>query len=189
MNPARGRGRPGEPTRGWKPGASVSVRVTFLEMLAPPGTPPAPPAGAELRRVTEPNVGLYRELYDAVGRDWYWVERLRMEDGQLAALLGDDRVELYVLEAGGERAGFAELDRREARTVRLAYFGLLPAFIGRGLGRWFLRATVDRAWAAGGVDRLWVDTCTLDHPRALAGYEAAGFRVFRTLDKPFIIPW
>lgn len=172
-----------------KPGDTVPVTVTFLEMRAPPAGPPLPPApaGAEATREERPSVAFYRELYDAVGREWHWVDRKRLGAGELGAILGDPAVEVHVLRVEGEVAGFAELDRRTPGEVRLAYFGLLPAFIGRGLGWWFLRWAVQRAWSYA-PERVWVDTCTLDHPRALALYEAAGFRAYDTLEKRFTIP-
>ena len=95
---------------------------------------------------------------------------------------------LFVLRVDGQEAGYAELDRSEPGEVRLMYFGLMPGFIGRGLGRWFLRWAVARAWSYA-PGRVWVDTCTLDHPRALGNYEAAGFRRYGERVKEFEIPW
>ena len=81
---------------------------------------------------------------------------------------------MFVLYAGGEPAGYAELDRRSAPDIELAYFGLLPEFIGRTLGPWLLHWAIDAAWARE-PQRLWVHTCSLDHPRAIALYQRAGF--------------
>ena len=75
-------------------------------------------------------------------------------------------------------AGFAELERAADGSVEMVYFGLLPDFVGRGVGRAFLDAVVGRAWDSG-TTRVWLHTCTLDHPRALANYLAGGFRVVR----------
>ena len=75
-------------------------------------------------------------------------------------------------------AGFAELERATDGSVEIVYFGLLPEFIGRRVGRPFLEAIVGRAWD-GGTTRVWLHTCTLDHPRALTNYLAGGFRVVR----------
>jgi GNAT superfamily N-acetyltransferase len=174
---------------GLEAGDVVQVTVTFLEMLQPPAEPlpPAPP-GASVEHVVAPSVEQYRQLYELVGRDWYWVDRRRMPDVALRELLEDPRVEVHVLKVDGQAAGFAELDRAEPGEVRLMYFGLAPGFIGRGLGRWFLRWAVDRAWSLG-PGRVWLDTCTLDHPRALGNYEAAGFQQYGSLVKEFVIPW
>ncbi|HET9983196.1 MAG TPA: GNAT family N-acetyltransferase [Longimicrobiales bacterium] len=166
----------------------VRVTVTFLEMTEPPRAPAPPaPAGATVRHVPHPPAELYRRLYDEVGRDWFWLDRRPLSDAELRALIHAPGIELHVLELDGEMAGYAELDFSRPGEVRLMYFGLVPRFIGKGLGRWFLRWAVDRAWSTG-PRRVWVDTCTLDHPRALATYEAAGFRAFRTLEKDVTLP-
>ncbi len=94
-----------------------------------------------------------------------------------AVVLQDDRVEIYLLQVQGQPAGFAELDRRTATEVELAYFGLFPAFIGRGLGKYFLEWTIRQAWT-GDTQRVWVHTCDLDHPAALPNYLRAGFQVY-----------
>ena len=172
-----------------KAGDVVQVTVTFLEMLQPPADPvPPAPAGVSVQHVVAPAVDYYRRLYDRVGHDWHWVDRQRLSDQALAELLGDPRVEVHVLQVDGQEGGFAELDRAEPGEVRLMYFGLAPEFIGRGLGRWFLRWAVDRAWSYG-PKRVWLDTCTLDHARALPNYEAAGFRTYGSLVQEFTIPW
>jgi len=77
----------------------------------------------------------------------------------------------------GTPAGYFELEMQAGGNVEIVYFGLLPQFIGRGLGGALLTATVERAWALG-AHRVWVHTCSLDHPNALPGYQARGFRVF-----------
>ena len=90
-------------------------------------------------------------------------------------------IEIYVLYIDGVPAGFAELARSGAET-ELAYFGLLPAFIGRGIGGWLLRWSIARAWSTG-PPRLWVHTCTLDHPRALGVYQQAGFAIYHRQER------
>ena len=163
-----------------KPGAVVDVTVTYLEMLEPPraSAPPAPP-GVEVRTLVSVPAVVYRRLYGAVGREWHWVDRHALSDAELEAQVNDPDVEIDVLEVEGVEAGYAELDRHTPGEIRVVYFGLAPAFIGRGLGKWFLRWTIERAWSYG-PRRVHLDTCTLDHPRALGNYEAAGFRRYDT---------
>jgi GNAT superfamily N-acetyltransferase len=165
------------------PGKLRSV-ITYLEMLAPPwgeGPPPdvRPPApGIRVEVLSNPPVSDYRSLYDAVGEAWLWWERRVMSDADLAAVLSDPAVEVRVLRAGDAVSGYSELDRRRAGEVEIAYFGLTPAFIGGGLGRYLMEATLRAAWA-GETERVWVHTCTEDHPKALAFYQRAGFRAYR----------
>jgi GNAT superfamily N-acetyltransferase len=75
-------------------------------------------------------------------------------------------------------AGYFELRQHQDRSVEIAYFGLLPAFIGRGWGKYLLTRAVESAWQLG-TDRVWLHTCTLDHPAALSNYLKRGFRPFR----------
>lgn len=163
--------------------ATVETTVTSLEMLERPSRAAThPPAGrpVALVRANPPTVPFYRWLYDRVGEDLTWTARRLLPDSELAAIVTDPAVEVYVLHVGGVPAGYGELDRRAGGgTVELAYFGLLPEFIGRGYGRYLLDAVVDLAWGAGPCQRLWVHTCDLDHPRAIGTYQRAGFRPFR----------
>ena len=158
----------------------IATLVTYLEMRAPPDRPPAaPPADpVEVRQAVAPTVSFYRYLYDAIGRDWTWLERKRLSDLALAEIIRDPRVEVHVLWVDGVPAGYVELDGRAPPDLEIAYFGLVPEFVGRGLGRYLLDWAVDRAWRRG-PRRLWVHTCDLDHPRALPVYEKAGFRVYQ----------
>jgi GNAT superfamily N-acetyltransferase len=157
----------------------IETVVTYLEMTEPPPRVPLPPPRAriEVRRAGRPTMGFYRYLYDAIGADWLWYERKLLDDGQLAAIVHDPKVEVNVLWADGVPAGLAELDFREPPDVALAYFGLLPDFIGQHLGRFLLDWAVHHVWRAR-PRRLWVHTCDLDHPRALGVYQGAGFRIY-----------
>ncbi len=171
-------------------GTPTEVTVTFLEMRSPPeGGAPAEAAREDVavEHVVRPGVAFYRFLYEAVGRRWSWYERTRLSDAELAAILADPLVEVHVLYVAGRVAGYAELDRREPRRVELAYFGLVPGHIGQGLGRWFLGEALRRAWRTEPA-LVTVNTCTLDHPRAIPTYEAAGFEAAGTLTKHVVLP-
>ena len=157
----------------------VDVTVYYLEMLAPAHRAlPAARDGLTVLHVQSPSVPYYRSLYDAVGKDFNWLSRRKMSDEALAAIIGDPRNELHVLHVDGTPAGFAELDRRQPDEIELTQFGLMPAFIGQGLGKWFLRWAIDKAWCYE-PKRLWLHTCTRDHPAALPNYLKSGFVVFQ----------
>ncbi len=155
---------------------TLTTVVTYLEMTAKPTAPtlPHPAQKIALMRADRPPLSFYRYLYDTVGEDWLWYERRIVTDDDLANVIHHDRVEIYVLYVGGVPAGFGELDRRADRDIELAYFGLMPDFVGRRLGSYFLRWLIDQAWTYE-PDRLWVHTCDLDHPNALQVYQKAGF--------------
>ena len=63
--------------------------------------------------------------------------------------------------------------------MEIAYFGIVPEMLGQGLGRVLMDATLRAAWSAG-TERVWLHTCTEDHPGALAFYERMGFRRTRS---------
>ncbi len=157
---------------------TVRVRTVYLQMLAPGGRDvPAPMEGVEIGRAERPAAAFYRSLYDAVGRDWNWVDRKRLSDEELIRIIHDELVEIYVLYVDKVPVGFAELDRRQDSEIELRYFGIVPQWIGRGLGRYFLDWTVRRAWSHD-PRRLWVHTCELDHQAALPMYLGAGFQIY-----------
>ncbi len=159
--------------------AEIEDTITYLEMLARPSAPrPRPPLDVlALMRADPPTVSFYRYLYDAVGEKWLWFERRRLSEDELAAIIHDPEIEIYVLYVRGVPAGFFELDAREKRETRLSYLGLIPEFIGRSLGAYLLSAAIDRAWSRG-IARLWLTTSRFDHPRALQLYQQAGFVVY-----------
>ena len=157
----------------------VDVTVYYLEMLSrPQRSVPAPRDGLLILHAQTPSVPYYRFLYDAVGKQYYWLSRRKLSDDQLAAVLGDPCNELHVLHVDGSPAGFAELDRRQPGEIELVQFGLMADFIGQGLGTWFLQWTIDKAWSYQ-PRRLWLHTCSLDHPAAVPLYKKAGFVQFK----------
>ncbi len=162
------------------PPGQLKVTVTYLEMrqrLRTPA-PPAPPRKLAVLRADEISVPFYRYLYNTIGAPWLWYERRRLSDEALAAIVRDAGVDVFVLYASGEPAGYAELDRRRMPDIEIAYFGLMPNWVGRGLGAFFLRWAIDAAWQHNPA-RLWVHTCNLDHPKAIAVYQRTGFTPYR----------
>ena len=133
----------------------------------------------ELARQAGPDPALSRRLYESVGRPWRWVDRLAWTDDQWREYLGQDGTELWVLRVDGEPAGYFELAKAGDGSVEIVYFGLVPAFIGQGLGGYLLTQAVRRAQSAGAT-LVRLHTCTRDHPHALDNYQARGFVVVRT---------
>ena len=166
------------------PAGKLAMVVTYLQMhTRPPGLfLPQRAEALSIIRARRPTVSYYRYLYDTVGADWMWFERHQLNDRELATIIQDPRVGVYVMYVGGVPAGFVELDRRREDEVEIAYFGLLPEFIGRGLGRYLLAWSIDKAFGSSTESRpgrLWVHTCNHDHPEALALYQRAGFGAYR----------
>jgi GNAT superfamily N-acetyltransferase len=159
--------------------AVVDVTVFYLEMLVPCGrTIPAPRDGLLVLYAKKSTVAYYRFLYHTVGKDYHWYSRGQLSDHELATILENPLNEVHVLHVEGTPAGFAELDRRNQDDIELVQFGLMPGFLGQGLGRYFLQWTIDKAWSYQ-PRRFWLHTCTLDHPAALPNYQKAGFTVYK----------
>jgi GNAT superfamily N-acetyltransferase len=155
------------------------VTTTHLEMTSRGQFRPASAAGAfALVQAQIPCPELNRFLYAAVGARWYWYVRLSWDRARWLAYLDRPELETWVAYVSGTPAGYFELERQGADDVELAYFGLLPGFVGQGLGGGLLTAAIARAWDLGAT-RVWVHTCDLDHPRALPNYQARGFQIFR----------
>lgn len=167
---------------------AVDLAVSYLEMLSPRKRAiSAPREGLSVVRAKTPTVGFYRFLYHGVGAAYNWHSRASRLDNELAALIQHPLNEIHVLYADGTPAGFAELDRRVPGEIELIQFGLLPQFIGQGLGKWFLQWTIDQAWSYE-PRRLWLHTCTLDHPAALPNYLGRGFTLFKQEVKQEYLP-
>lgn len=161
--------------------APIEVTRTYLEMTAPeqlvPARAPVPPPRIERVGFCPP--AFFRFLYAEVGRNHRWIDRLDWTDERIRAYLAAGDVALYVLYVEGAPAGYVELRRhREDGSTEIAYFGLLPDYIGRGLGGHLLTRAVEIAWDEG-ARRVWLHTCTLDHPSALPNYLKRGFRPVR----------
>lgn len=160
--------------------ATIADVITYLEMTGKPvrAPRPVPLARLALLRAERCTVSFYRYLYNTVGEPWIWYLRRLWNDERLRDHLARAEIEVFVLYAAGVPAGYYELERAASGETELCYFGLVPDFIGKGLGHHFLQAAVDNAWL-GATRRLWVHTSTFDHPRALGLYQRAGFRVYR----------
>lgn len=160
-------------------GGTYRSVVTWLEMRAPPAdAAPAPPRPeVALRRWERPATDEYLELFHRVGDPWLWHGRLAQGRDEIERLLQAPDYEVWRLWSGDHVAGLGELNRARAGEVKLEYIGLVPAFIGTGLGGWFLRALLHEAWR-GGVERVWLHTCSEDHPDAIDVYRRVGFEPY-----------
>ncbi len=162
------------------PPGKLRMVITYLEMTKQPRYPHQSQRAENLSiiRTRQPTVGFYRFLYTSVGKDWLWYERNVMPDAQLERIINNPKILIYVLYVNGTPAGYSELDCRRKNDIELAYFGLMPEFIGRGLGTYFLRWSVEKAWSEE-PKRVWVHTCNFDSPIAIATYQKAGFEAYK----------
>lgn len=172
----------------------VQVRVWHLQMTERPA-PTTLPRTYELRETTRTLPELNRFLYSCVGSEVFWYMRLGWTWQEWHDYLDQDKVTTWVAYEGATPVGYFELERHLSpvkltvlpdktgkakpvvsgeKTTQIAYFGLLPEFIGRGLGSRLLLDAIDKAWETA-EDGIWLHTCNLDHPAALPNYLSRGF--------------
>lgn len=156
------------------------ITIHHLEMLDQRHfRPSARPEGFSVDLVDPPDPEKNRELYRTVGGEWQWTDKLAWSNDQWRGYACRDSLRTYTGSLGGTQVGYFELETQEGGNVEIAYFGLLPEFIGKGLGGAMLSAAIAIAWGLPGTRRVWVHTCTLDHEHALANYMKRGFSNFR----------
>jgi GNAT superfamily N-acetyltransferase len=167
---------------------AVQVTTWYLEMTDPGRLVDAPEPDPELevRQVELPCPELSRALYAGVGSDWYWTDRLGWDFGRWHDWLARPELEVWVPWVRGTPAGYVELGR-EGDAVEIVAFGLLPAFIGRGLGTRALDFAIRRAWSLA-PRRVWVHTCSLDGPAALPTYRGRGLEVYDERIEQVVLP-
>lgn len=153
--------------------------IVHLEMSEPSAFRAAEvPEGFETQMIDPPEPGLNRKFYAEVGASWKWTDRLGWSDEDWRRVVCRDELRTFVGRIYGEEAGYFELESQAEGNVEIVYLGLLPEFIGKGLGGALLSAAVERAWRLSGARRVWVHTCSFDHEHALENYLKRGFEVF-----------
>jgi GNAT superfamily N-acetyltransferase len=170
------------------PPGELAAVVTSLEMRARPKARPLPASPLRLARWKQPGADAYRTLFRRVGAPWLWFSRLMLDDAALAAIIGDSAVEVSaVIDRAGIEIGLLELDFRVAGECEISFFGLVPELAGKGHGRWLMAQALAIGWSKP-IARMWVHTCTLDHPSALNFYRAQGFTPFARAIETFADP-
>ncbi|HEX7721878.1 MAG TPA: GNAT family N-acetyltransferase [Pyrinomonadaceae bacterium] len=163
------------------PAEMIEITRTYLEMRAPSLFRPArnddPLIKIEQKR--DCSVELFRFLYAEVGKNYYWTDRLPWTDEEITTYLQQREVSVWLMTYNGETAGYFELKKCDDGSTEIAYFGLMPEFIGRGLGKHLLSCATEQAWADG-ANRVWLHTCTDDDPAALPNYLKRGFKPFKS---------
>ncbi len=119
-----------------------------------------------------------RFLYQLVGEGWQWHDKLGWTEDQWRDYAEHDNLRTWIAKVDGSIAGYFELKKQQDNVTELAYFGLAPPFVGKGMGGYLLTEAVRQAWQWETTDRVIVNTCSLDHPSALSNYQARGFSIY-----------
>lgn len=165
-------------------GTRKEVTTYYLEMTSPDALREKP-IPAELT-VTEARIKQYqlnRFMYRWVGGPWDWTEKRVWTESQWKSHAEEDRLRTWIAYCQGTPAGYYELQQQDDGNVEITNFGLATRFVGQGLGGPFLSHAIKSAWGWEGTQRVWVHTCTKDHPSALQNYKSRGMMVYRTETK------
>lgn len=170
------------------PANMVATIVTSLEMRARPKPRLMAPANFRLTRWKAPSSDRYRALFRRVGEPWMWFSRLVLAEDELIRIIHDPAVEIYAVEdPRGIEIGILELDLRQPEEVEISFLGLVPELAGKGHGNWLMAQALSLGWRKD-IRRMWVHTCTLDHPGALSLYRRHGFTPFERAIETFADP-
>jgi GNAT superfamily N-acetyltransferase len=166
------------------PAGHVGAVVTYLEMTERPRPRPLPSSPLRLKPWPDIGPAQYRELYRRVGGRWLWFSRLVMDDATLMGNIGEVHA---VIDRAGVEVGLIELAFPAKGECLISFLGLVPELAGKGHGDWLFAQVLALAWRKG-IDRVKVNTCTLDHPAALRAYLKAGFTAYKRAFEHFPDP-
>jgi GNAT superfamily N-acetyltransferase len=167
----------------------AEVTTYYLELCSPEEIRPRPARieGLQVIKAELPSPELQRFLYQSVGSRWNWYEKAGWSDSQWREYAHNPSLHTWVAYLKGTPAGYFQLEVQPEANVEIAYFGLMPQFIGMGLGGHLLTCALEEAWRLG-AGRVWVHTCSLDSPAALANYLARGMQLYKTQTSTVEIP-
>jgi len=159
------------------------LTITYLEMRSIDALRrrPNPDPRLWVREASVKQWEFNRFLYLLVGRDWSWNDKRHWSDQQWRDYAEADNLRTFGAFYDGSVAGYFELRSDDAREVEIAIFGLAPKFLGRGFGGVMLTNALEEAWRRR-PERVWLHTCSLDHPAALANYQARGMTIYKVVD-------
>ena len=155
--------------------------IFYLEMTNPEHIKGKPKVDElEIRYCEIKQWALNKFLYRYVGTPYRWTDKLSETDTQWQTYIEDPKLHTWIAYYKGAIAGYVEMQQQDNNNVEIVYFGLTPEFVGKGMGGYFLTYVLEQAWALPNTQRVWLHTCTLDHPSAKSNYEARGFVHYKT---------
>ena len=128
---------------------------------------------------TKPDFQLNKFFYKQIGKKYRWTDRLIWSDLQWSSYVSNKNLETYVIKNSDDLVGYFELIHHpEINETELAYLGLFEDYFGKGVGGYALTTAIVKSFEKK-IKRMWVHTCTLDHPNAIKNYLARGMKIFK----------
>ena len=128
--------------------------------------------------IDPPDFQLNKFFYKQIGKSYHWIDRLVWTDKNWIEYISNTNLLTFVLKNKEEIAGFFELiHHRDKLEIEIAYFGLLKEFFGKKLGGFMLSEAIKKSFTFN-IKRVWVHTCSLDHPHALKNYLSRGMSIY-----------
>jgi ribosomal protein S18 acetylase RimI-like enzyme len=158
--------------------------TTYLEMHSPSELIPVikNKQNLDVRRINENTADLGKFLYNEIGEEWIWIDRLPWSREEWQQYYDQEKIQLWVGYCDEQIAGYFELENCNDGDVEITYFGLMSGFIGKGLGGLLLTAAIEKAWSFSAT-RVWLHTSSRDHANALNNYQARGLKIYKTETK------
>lgn len=155
------------------------VTTYYLEMLSSSSLINREnPGGLAVTECEIKQYQLNKFLYKLIGKQWLWEDKLSWTDKAWQEYVESENLRTWIAYYNGAIAGYFEL-LKDKSDVEIIYFGLVESFIGNGFGGYLLSKAINSAWEWPGTSRVWVHTCTLDHPSALQNYLSRGMKIYK----------
>ena len=130
-----------------------------------------------LKEANKENFDLNKFFYKQIGKRHQWVDRLIWQDKDWLKYISDENLRTYIFKIENDLVGYFELIFNN-NDCEIAYFGILEEFIGKGYGGFLLSEALKIGFKR--ANRIWVHTCSLDHPNAIENYKSRGMKIFKT---------
>jgi GNAT superfamily N-acetyltransferase len=155
------------------------ITIYYLEMTSPSALiEPDIRVDLQILEMARNQFQFNRFLYQFVGESWHWLDKLPWSDEMWKNYVEKPGLRTWIAYHEGAIAGYYELQQTDGGNTEIAYFGLAPDCIGKGFGGYLLSQAIKCAWNWSGTNRVWLHTCTLDHPNALNNYQSRGMKLY-----------
>ena len=136
-----------------------------------------PSENLTIKEANKKDFDLNKFFYKQIGKQHQWVDRLIWQDKNWIEYVSKKNLKTFILRENNDYVGYFELIF-DKNICEIAYFGILEEYIGKGYGGFLLSEALRIGFK--NANRIWVHTCSLDHPNAIENYKSRGMKVFKT---------